>query len=42
MSERSKRSGGADQGTGGEDSAVTQDYLKAVWAACEWGGAGPR
>ena len=22
------------------DSTVTQDYLKAVWAACEWGGAG--
>ena len=31
-------------GTTGEahdvDSTVTQDYLKAVWAACEWGGAG--
>ena len=22
------------------DSTVAQDYLKAVWAACEWGGAG--
>ena len=22
------------------DSTVTQDYLKVVWAACEWGGAG--
>lgn len=22
------------------DSTVTQDYLKEVWAACEWGGAG--
>lgn len=22
------------------ESTVTQDYLKAVWAACEWGGAG--
>ena len=31
-------------GTTGEahdvDSTVAQDYLKAVWAACEWGGAG--
>lgn len=22
------------------DSTVTQDYLKVVWAACEWGGTG--
>ena len=22
------------------DSTVTQDYLKVVWAACEWGGSG--
>ena len=22
------------------ESTVTQDYLKVVWAACEWGGAG--
>ena len=36
--------GGARATTTGEahdvDSTVTQDYLKAVWAACEWGGAG--
>lgn len=25
---------------GDSDSAVTQDYLKAVWAASEWGGSG--
>ena len=31
---RSQRPGG------GVDSTVTQDYLKVVWAACEWGGAG--
>lgn len=24
----------------GEVSQVTEDYLKAVWAACEWGGEG--
>ena len=36
--------GGARATTTGEahdvDSTVAQDYLKAVWAACEWGGAG--
>lgn len=34
---------GATGATGGAhdvDSTVAQDYLKAVWAACEWGGAG--
>ena len=34
---------GAPGTTGGAhdvDSTVAQDYLKAVWAACEWGGAG--
>ena len=35
----------APSGSGGKssvagDSTVTQDYLKVVWAACEWGGAG--
>ena len=35
----------APTGSGGKpsvagDSTVTQDYLKIVWAACEWGGAG--
>ena len=35
----------APSGAGGRssvegDSTVTQDYLKVVWAACEWGGVG--
>ena len=35
----------APSGSGGKssvagDSTVTQDYLKIVWAACEWGGVG--
>ena len=29
-----------DAAHGDSDSAVTQDYLKAVWAASEWGGSG--
>ncbi len=31
---------GATGGAHDVDSTVAQDYLKAVWAACEWGGAG--
>ena len=31
---------GAPGGAHDVDSTVAQDYLKAVWAACEWGGAG--
>lgn len=35
---RDDRSAAPPAGT--SDSAVTQDYLKAVWSASEWGGAG--
>ncbi|WP_240038072.1 metal-dependent transcriptional regulator [Actinomyces procaprae] len=30
----------AEEPTAADGSAVTQDYLKAVWAASEWGGEG--
>ena len=38
--ERRVPSGAGGKSSVAGDSTVTQDYLKVVWAACEWGGAG--
>ena len=38
--ERRAPSGSDGKSSVAGDSTVTQDYLKVVWAACEWGGAG--